>query len=83
MDERLAGKVVVDKGGLCANAPETEPHPDEDVGIHHVHGYNVILFHAEFLLDPRPVFENIFVCLRIRVGFVCKEKEGTIGAWFG
>ena len=83
MDERFLVKVVVYKGRLCSNAPEAEPCPDEDVGIHHVHGYNVILLHTKFLLDPRSVFEHIFVCFRVSVGFASEEEERAIGAGFG
>ena len=83
VDERLVVEVVVYKGRLCADAPEAEPRPDEDIRIHHVHGYNVTLFHAEFPLDPCPVFERIFVCLSVGVGFAGEKEEGVPGAGFG
>jgi len=83
VNERFLDKVVVDKRWPCTNAPEAEPCPDEDVGIHHVHGYNIILLHAEFLFHPCPVFEHIFVCFRVSVRFAIEEEEGAIGAGFG
>lgn len=83
MNERFLVKVVVYESRFCTNAPEAEPRPDEDIRIHHVHGYNVILLHAEFLLDPRPVFEHIFVCFRVSVGFASEEEERAIGGGFG
>ena len=70
MYKRCASKVVIDEGGLCAYAPQTEPDPDENVRVHKIHCDNLVLLHP-LALQPGAIFEDDFVCLSIcpRIAF--------------
>lgn len=74
--KRLARQVVVDKRGLCADAPEAKPDPDKDAAVGKVHGDNVVLLHA-LAQQPRRILEHSLVRLGIRPCLAVEDDPGV------
>jgi len=77
--EGLAGEVVVDEGGLGADAPQSPPQKDEGVGVLEVDGDNVARLDAKLLFEKGTVAEDAVVDVCVGEVATLEDDEILLG----